>query len=49
MMFLFAPRPVQHSFEEIYQAFKRNNFDIVEGNDVDEVLRFVSSLEASEY
>jgi hypothetical protein len=49
MMFLFAHRSFQHSFGEIYEALKENDFNIVEGNDVDEVLRFVSSLEASEY
>jgi serine/threonine protein kinase len=36
------------SFSEIYADLKENDFDIVEGNDVNEVLRFVSSLEASE-
>jgi serine/threonine protein kinase len=36
------------SFSVIYQRLKENNFDIVEGNDVNEVLRFVSSLETSE-
>jgi serine/threonine protein kinase len=49
MRFLFAHRSFQHSFREIYEALKRNYFNIIEGNDVDEVLRFVSSLEASEY
>jgi serine/threonine protein kinase len=37
------------SFSEIYERLKENNFDIVEGNEVTEVLRFVSSLEASEW
>jgi hypothetical protein len=54
MRFLFeregcARRSVRHSFGNIYKALKENSFDIVEGNDVREVLRFVSSLEASEY
>jgi hypothetical protein len=44
-----ADRFVQRSFSEIYECLKQNSFDIVEGNDVTEVLRFVSSLEASEY
>jgi hypothetical protein len=45
----FALRSVKPSFEYIYHVLKKNSFDIVEGNDVNEVLRFVSSLEASEY
>jgi hypothetical protein len=28
---------------------KENDFDVVEGNDVKEVLAFVSSVESSEY
>jgi serine/threonine protein kinase len=36
------------SFSAIYEYLKQNNFDVVKGNDVTEVLRFVSSLEASE-
>jgi hypothetical protein len=43
-----ADRSTRPSFDDIYQILKESNFDIVEGNDVTEVLRFVSSLEASE-
>jgi hypothetical protein len=49
LRFLFAPRVDPQSFRDIYEALKENYFDIVEGNDVDEVSRFVSFLEASEY
>jgi hypothetical protein len=37
------------SFSEIYECLKKNSFDIVEGNDVNKVSRFASSLEASGY
>jgi serine/threonine protein kinase len=40
---------VRPSFDYIYKVLKDNDFDTVEGNEVNEVLRFVSSLEASEY
>jgi hypothetical protein len=43
-----ADRPRRPSFRRIYQVLKKNDFDIVEGNEVKEVLRFVSSLEASQ-
>jgi serine/threonine protein kinase len=36
-------------FDIIYGILQRDSFDIVEGNDVNEVLRFVSFLEASKY
>jgi hypothetical protein len=54
MRFLFAAEgfvhwSVPHSFGEIYEVLKANDFTIVEGNEVNEVLRFVSYLEASEY
>jgi hypothetical protein len=49
LTFLFERRIDPHSFGKIYEALKANDFNIVEGNDVNEVLRFVSSLEASEY
>jgi serine/threonine protein kinase len=39
----------ESSFDAIYQVLKQNDFDMVEGNDVNEVLRFVGYLEASEY
>jgi serine/threonine protein kinase len=45
---LSANQRTPPSFSEIYEGLKQQNFDIVEGNDVNEVLRFVSSLEASE-
>jgi hypothetical protein len=53
MRFLFAtrgftPESVRDAFRDIYEALKENDFNVVEGNDVNEVLRFVSSLEASE-
>jgi serine/threonine protein kinase len=44
-----ADQSIRPSFSGIYECLKQNDFDIVEGNDVTEVLRFVSSLEASEY
>jgi serine/threonine protein kinase len=44
-----ADRSVRPSFDYIYKVLKDNDFNTVEGNDVNEVLRFVSSLEASEY
>jgi serine/threonine protein kinase len=37
------------SFDEIHRVMKENDFDVVEGNDVKEVLAFVSSVESSEY
>jgi uncharacterized protein YuzB (UPF0349 family) len=46
---MWSAKPwMRPSFSEIYENLKEKNFDIVEGNEVTEVLRFVSSLEASE-
>jgi hypothetical protein len=46
---LSADWSARPSFASIYEALKIHDFDIVEGNDVNEVLRFVSDLEASQY
>jgi serine/threonine protein kinase len=43
------PQRQKSSFHEIYEVLKSNDFDIVEGTDVNEVLRFVSSSGAFEY
>jgi hypothetical protein len=40
-------RSTQPSFEHVYDVLKENNFDAIEGNDVNEVMRYVSSFEAS--
>jgi hypothetical protein len=53
-----APPPAEFSFGHnsiwieiklIYNVLKNNDFNTFEGNDVNEVLRFVSSREALEY
>jgi hypothetical protein len=51
---LFEPRSYvrpseRPPFGEIYEVLNGNFFNLVEGNDVNEVLKFVGSLEASEY